>query len=50
MEDRTIYALIESIDRLTDNIEELSVKVKRLTNSNPITPEIYEKIKNYGKV
>ena len=49
MEDRTIYALIESIDKLSGNIEELSVKIKRLTN-NPITPQIYKKIKDNGRV
>ena len=41
--------LIESIDNLTGAVTELAVKVKRLTNNNPITQDVYEYIKNHGK-
>lgn len=34
---------------LRNSIEELSVKIKRLTNANPITPEIYHKILQHVK-
>ena len=41
MEDRAI----EAIENLTAAVTELAVKVKRLTNNNPITPEKYNYIK-----
>ena len=44
MEDRQIDRLIESIDNLTSATVEVAVKLKRLVNSNPITPEIYKEI------
>ena len=51
MEDRQTDRLIESIaelmtsiDNLTTATIEVAIKLKRLTNSNPITPEIYHHI------
>ena len=44
MDERTTDRLIESIDNLTAATTEVAVKLKRLANSNPITPEIYKEI------
>ena len=44
MDERTTDRLIESIDNLTAATTEVAVKLKRLANSNPITPEIYREI------
>ena len=44
MNDRTTDRLIESIDNLTAATTEVAVKLKRLANSNPITPEKYKEI------
>ena len=44
MEDRQIDRLVESIENLTAATTEVAVKLKRLANSNPITPEIYKHI------
>ena len=37
--------LVESIDKLTDAVTELAVKVKRLTNSNPFQNGTWEEVK-----
>ena len=44
MDERTTDRLIESIDNLTAATTEVAVKLKRLSNANPITPEIYQRI------
>ena len=44
MEDRQTDRLIESIDNLTAATTEVAVKLKRLANGNPITPEKYKHI------
>lgn len=37
--------LVESIDKLTDAVTELAVKVKRLTNSNPFLDGTFQEFK-----
>ena len=44
MDERTTDRLIESIDNLTAATIEVAVKLKRLTNSNPITVGKYKEI------
>lgn len=44
MEDRQTDRLIESIDRLTDAVTEVAVKVKRATNAGILSPEKYKEI------
>ena len=46
MEARQTDRLIESIDRLTDAVTEVAVKIKRLTNQGILPPEKYQEIIN----
>lgn len=44
MDERQFTELVETLTALTAAVTELAVKVKRLTNTNPITPEMYNRI------
>ena len=49
MEDRQMDRLIEAISNLTAATTEVAVKLKRVAQANPITPEIYQEIINQSK-
>ena len=49
MDDRQTDRLIEAISNLTAATTEVAVKLKRLAQTNPITPEVYQEIINKSK-